>query len=530
MRKAVPDKLTPQLSSSEELEQFARVIPIRTETTLSRRPIHRLSKKGSIKIKEAKKNDRGQVVTTWEVRNAPGPLAYKVDKLIVDRRIDEARPDIPKLLKLGSLREMCQELGFEDSGKNKANIKESLHQNASAYVIARLDYSGVNGAKRNFEFGSSRYAVYFVGEQLPNGQAADAVYIRFHDDYYGLLTHSQIRPLDYEYLKELPPAAQRVYELISFAIFGAIKHGRDCATFFYSELCSSAPLTRYQEWERAKKQLYKLHRPHIESGYLKAVRYEETADKDGRPDWLIKYTPGKKARHEFKEFTMRKAVQVLPAKPQLVKAEEKGREEIAPEESQLVKRMRDDLGITPSVGRALEAAHAQRCLDWCEAKKYSKDLSGKGAGFFVKAITAPGDGWELPASYKTVKTRIATREKEKRERIEQEAREAYQEHFGEKYYSAFFARVEEIKTNHADAWQEYEDAKNEEREMLMGYIEDPTSLAGRSILVYFVCGHFTKEHRLHVPTFWEWDEKANPDRFDYQSNDGRKRLRLAGTD
>jgi hypothetical protein len=523
MRKAVHEKSASQPASSEVSTELARVIPIRTETTLSRRPIHRLSKKGTIKIKEARKNERGQVVTTWEVRNAPGPLAYKVDKLVIDRRIDEARPNIPKLLKVGSLREICLELGFEDSGKNKANIKEALHQNASAYVIARLDYSGTNGGKRKFEFGSSRYAVYFVGEELPSGETADAIYVRFHDDYYGLLTHSQTRPLDYEYLKELPPAAQRVYELISFVIYGAIKHGRDFATFPYSELCLSAPLTRYHEWERAKKQLYKIHRPHIDSGYLKAVYFEETTDKDGIIDWLIKYTPGRKARHEFKEFTMRRDAQAVPSRtqPQLVITEVQAKEGVA--ETELVTRMRNELGITPGVGQVLEAAYGARCLEWCEAKKHSKDLAEKGAGYFVKAIS---EGWELPATYKTTKTKIAAREREKQNKREQEGREAYQEYFEDKYSSVFMARIEEIKANHADEWQKYEDATSKERDLLMGLVQNPTSRAGLSILIHFVCGHFTKGHPCHVPSFWEWDDGMNVERFDYRSAESRKRLRL----
>jgi hypothetical protein len=315
---------------------------------------------------------------------------------------------------------------------------------------------------------------------------------------------------------------QRLYELLSFKIFGALNRGNDRASYLYSDFCKCAPLTRYDEWERVKKQLYKLHQPHRESGYITKVEFEEAVDEEGRPDWLMLYTPGRKAKHEFKVFTTKKP-QILPgAPPRLVDSKTEERKPVA--ESELVARMRDELGISAAVGRALEAAHAGRCLDWCEAKKYSKELSGKGAGYFVKAIS---EGWELPASYSTVKKRISTREKEKSERIEREAREAYQELFEESYYAAFLAQVEELKTKRAEAWREYEDTTSGERESLMSLLEDPDSRAGRSMLVYFVCGHFTKEHRFHVPTFWEWNEETNPDRFDFLSAEGRKRLQLA---
>jgi hypothetical protein len=288
-------------------EPSAPIIPLRTETALSRFPLHRLAKKAIIKkIQQRKKDTRGKTITTWEVTNPPGPLAYKVDAIVVSRRIDESRPDIPKLLKLGSLRDICKEIGISPEGKNTQAVKEALRENAFAGITARLDYKGQDGAERHFEFSDTRYGVILTGERLPNGQKADAVYINFHDIFLSLLHHSQTRPLDYEYLRVLPPASQRLYELLSFIVFGALRHGRKCATMLYSELCANAPLTRYYEWDKGKKQLYKLHKPHIERGYLAKVEYEEISGTDGRPDWIIRYTPGPKAKREYKVFTKRK--------------------------------------------------------------------------------------------------------------------------------------------------------------------------------------------------------------------------------
>ena len=60
-----------------------------------------------------------------EIRPA-GPLAYKLDTLIINRRIEEAARPIPRIIRLGSLQEICRELGQIDEGKNTNQIKNAL--------------------------------------------------------------------------------------------------------------------------------------------------------------------------------------------------------------------------------------------------------------------------------------------------------------------------------------------------------------------------------------------------------------------
>ena len=69
---------------------------IRTETVLSRMPIHNLAKRGNIHIHIAKKNEQGEVTLLWKVSpnpdfGVPRQLAYKLDTLIINRKIDEVR-------------------------------------------------------------------------------------------------------------------------------------------------------------------------------------------------------------------------------------------------------------------------------------------------------------------------------------------------------------------------------------------------------------------------------------------------------
>lgn len=279
---------------------------IRVETALTRYPMHRLAKAGAVEI--AIQDGRS---FHWEVSHnskygQPGPLAYKVDTLVVNRRIEAFGNAVPKVVRLGSLNDICRELDLADSGKNKADIKRALFQNASAFITAKVKYKQVDGTSRTVEFGDNRYGVIFTGEVLPDGTKADAIFIVLHDTYREVLRTALTRPLDYDYLKSLTPLAQRLYELLSFSIFAALKNGQATAQLSYAQFCQNAPQTRYYKYDQVKKQLYKLHLPHRKSGYLGKVEFKETVDSNGKPDWIMIYEPGPKARAEFETFALRK--------------------------------------------------------------------------------------------------------------------------------------------------------------------------------------------------------------------------------
>jgi hypothetical protein len=304
-----------QIAESEELFP---VNPIRVETVLSRFPVHRISKRGNIQIEINERGEAGELVTKWEVSHntkygQPGALAYKVDTLIVNRRIDEATRPVPEILKLGSLKEISDELGLADSGKNRNDIRRALHQNAGAYITAKRTYKGADGVERTAEISDTRYGIVFTGEKFPDGSRADAVYLILHRAYREVINTAPIRPLDYSYLRDLSPGAQRFYELISYQIYAALKNERPRARVLYSYYCTRAPQIRYFDYDHVKKQMYKLQAPHKKSGYISEVELRETRDADGRPDWEMFYTPGRKARAEFRSFkrSMRPGVMII---------------------------------------------------------------------------------------------------------------------------------------------------------------------------------------------------------------------------
>jgi hypothetical protein len=144
--------------------------------------------------------------------------------------------------------------------------------------------------------------VIFTGEYLPDGTKADAVYLVLSDPYLDVLNHAPVRPLDYAYLKALTPMAQRFYELLSYKIYAALKYRHPRATLRYADYCLLSTQQRYIVLEHVQKQMYKVHRPHIQSGYLTQVQYEATTDAADQPDWRLHYTPGPKARAEYAAF------------------------------------------------------------------------------------------------------------------------------------------------------------------------------------------------------------------------------------
>jgi hypothetical protein len=283
---------------------------IRVETALSRFPIHSLSKRGEVSIDLQRLNDAGEADFKWEVTynnryGQPGPLAYKVDTLVINRILDQLGRPLPEQVRIGSLSEVCRHLGTQDTGPNIANLRAAFLQNASTFINAKLRYKTRNGREKWAEMGYTRYSVVFTGEALPDGTQADAVYIILNPPYRELLNHVEMRPLDYDYLKKLPPGPQRFYELLSFQIYGAIAGSRPRAKMLYSDYCKYAPQVRYGDFDHVKKQMFKLHAPHRESGYIVKIDYQQTTDQEGKTDWEMFYTPGPKAHVEYQAFTNR---------------------------------------------------------------------------------------------------------------------------------------------------------------------------------------------------------------------------------
>ncbi len=116
---------------------------------------------------------------------------------MINRRLDRAPRPLPEVLKLGSLREICRELGQSDHDTDI--VKKALHQNASAYITAKVRQTK-KGRDKWVEIGYTRYSVIFTGEVLPDGRTADAVYIVLNPQHRKFLNEVEVRPLDPKWL------------------------------------------------------------------------------------------------------------------------------------------------------------------------------------------------------------------------------------------------------------------------------------------------------------------------------------------
>jgi hypothetical protein len=371
--------------------------PIRVETALSRYPVHRLAKHGDIAIDIRMADEQGELSIRWEVNypkkpGQPGPLGYKIDTLIINRRIEEAPRPIPRFIRLGSLREIIQELGFANHATEK--VKKALRQNAGAFISAKIRYRTKDGTERYLEIDDTRYGIVFTGQKLPDGRKADAVYLVLHDFYMEILNHTITRPLDYDYLKSLPPASQRFYELLSYQMYATLKNDRARAKLRYSEFCTYAPLVRQTDWNVVRPQLARIHAPHKKSGYVAKVDFQDTVDNDGNPDWIMLYQPGHKARAEHRAFAARGGHLILDAEPfglQITSRPAEQKIDHQPPTSPLVAEL-VTRGVTASIAADLVQQHpAERIaakievFDWM-AEKQDKRAAKNPGGYLCDSI------------------------------------------------------------------------------------------------------------------------------------------------
>ena len=532
----------------------ADLAPIRMETVLSRFPVHDLSK-GKAARSHAKIEIRdqflyGQSVPLWKVTynseyGQPGQDGYKIDTLVVNRRIEEAIEDhgrpIPRLLKLGSLRDICRELGLNE-GQATRQVKAALLANASAFVTARLTYVGNDRAKteRTVEAGFTRYSVIFTGEQLPDGRKADAVYLVLNEIYAEVINHARTRPLDYDYLRSLSPTAARFYEIVSYALYGALLNRNACAKLAYSEYCALSTQTRHYEWDKAKKQLYKVHLPHKLSGYIAKIDFEASVDAEGNPDWIMRYYPGPNASREFNAFKGggNRAVQSIRERPnsrdlpatelrlpftEPPDAPETGPAALPPEVGpvpaelmecyallvghRVSRKMAVELCVAPLPEPVLTAE--QRISRIKRQADFLPNRPNKSAGALVASIR---ENWDAPApdrGERAPQDRGGDQRQARARASRAKGRQGHEEHFREAYWAYCGVREGELRGEAPEGFQGFLDAEDGQRQNMERLKLSTRMFNSRG-------QHFVRLRQAfpgRVLDFWQWDEQANPKRL-----------------
>ena len=457
------------------------------------------------------------------------PLAYKLDTHVINRKIDESRRPIPRVLKLGSLHEIAQELSLD---RNTTAVRKALLQNVGAIINAKITYRGADKSERSLEAAFSRYSVIFTGEKLPDGRKADAVYLILNEMYAEVLNSASRRPLDYDYLRELKPGAQRFYEIVSYEMLPAIKYNQR-AKLPYSEFCLYSTMTRYSEYDQVKKQMWKIHQPHIKAGYIAKVEIEATTDAEGLPDWNMFYIPGETARRQQLAFDF--GIPTQPrrmVKPQNETVKAKPERPGAPQLSLLQEAKPADERANRLVSKfyTLRYGHTQipTAREAAEASEYLSD--GEAWGDFLIEFAAqqgkekngfPNDFGGVKKLVSQARVPFAVRRKEQGQTILKQAREAHQEaHKGA--YLAFLGELLEgkLESSLPEAYAAFVAQEKSVHQFHKGRAEkSPVSADlianyyAHDVRVARLLKFISENPKSGLPNFWQWDAKFNPAPF-----------------
>ena len=218
-------------------------------------------------------------------------------------------------------------------------------------------------------------------------------------------------------MKALPPMAQRFYEIISYQIYAALLHQNKNCRLRYSEFCKLSTATRYFTYDQVKKQMYKIHKPHIDSGYLEGgIRFEATLDENDKADWWIFYKPGPNAGKQYEDFT------ALPGKesptpaptPEAPSAPPEPVD--SPETIALAERL-IDAGVGRAEALTLARTLPEECAKQLDYLPYAEIKSTPGA-YLASAIRS---SFGPPKAFQE---ELARRQEEERRRKAQEAQAA----------------------------------------------------------------------------------------------------------
>ena len=552
-QEVVPKEVAPKEVVPNRIEKEDALAVLRTETALSRFPMHRLTKGKMVQIEI--KNQASAVY--WKLSHnsdygQPGALAYKLDSLFINRRIEEAGRPTPKIIRLGSLREVAMEMGL---GTNTNAVKEALLQNATASITAKISYRTQDGAEQWLEAVFNRYSVVFTGEKFPQGGTADAVYLVLNDIYQQILSTAIYRPLDYDYMKSLPPIAQRFYEIVSYQIYAAVRHDNPRAKLLYSEYCLLSTATRYLDFDHVKKQMYKVLRPHTQSGYIAKVEYESLTNEQGENDWWMYYTPGPNAGREYHAFTgvgkIRKPGKTRkPTKtPKPNKTKKKTESSdlalpfpneaplSAPDEieSQLIAQTSPETALIEQlVAAELNRGDAQRfarekpaeCRRQLEFLPHVREFKTSRGAYLRRAIE---EEYGPPKGYAQEQTRQASLETTRRQRgaaalqaAEIVARQSHEKRCSEPYLNYLRERVKEAQKTQPEAFQSFEQGEAAQRATLTSGPFAGRPLQQKALEVFDAeamrlerARDFFHARGFTILNFWEWDAAQNPKPFQF---------------
>jgi len=269
---------------------------------LSRKQLRELLKK-TIEMKKSQVGYEDEHESWWVNPSAilgyAGPFDKKVFIMVQQLIIERGLPLEDPLIRLGSLRNICQYMKLADSGENKRLIKEALMRIAGAEIYTENTFY-LRRDRRFWQASGSVggyfhiWDVFWKGDRLPDGKRAECLYLYLNPPFILSLNAFYIKPIDFQYYEELEsPLAQRLYEILGLRFYGL--KDSPYVKYRYSKLCQYLPLTRQAYLSLAKQQLASAHAKLKKTGFLAKVEWQEIDERD----WWILYHPGCRAQAEI---------------------------------------------------------------------------------------------------------------------------------------------------------------------------------------------------------------------------------------
>jgi len=163
------------LLQNQATDADPEIDPIRVELLSTEMPIHQIAKGGDEQIRIMRRKSSGQVELQWRIDynravGRPGQLAYRLDTWVIKRRLSELPRPLPRLVRIGDLRQIARELKH---GADTAAVRRAFDQNAATFIRARVRYRTKSGEDEALEGYFNRYNVFYRGHAMPGGRRAE---------------------------------------------------------------------------------------------------------------------------------------------------------------------------------------------------------------------------------------------------------------------------------------------------------------------------------------------------------------------
>jgi len=424
---STPTKQVTVLETDEESTDLLPQESIRSEVNFLNYPFFSLSRKDAQKRKKAEysatiKRGDETLDVYWKVSanpeyGYPGPFDQQVHKAI-EHIISQMKPPIQNPVPIGSLYGIAKLLSLGWSGKTHKEIQASLTRIVTTSIESKETFYDKSKEKWIRDVFHLYDRVVFVGQTLPNGEIADTNYLILSSWYLASINARYVKPLDYTYYSSLQsPITRRLYELL-----GVKFKGSPFINYSYSKLCQLLPLSRYQYFAQAKRQLESAHQELVRTGFFENVEWVKV--KNDPHDWLVNYWAGERAKKEIEDGKRGNNHEALPP-PDVLELGQMLPTPSTPK--QAANDVNDDVanalqkfGISKKTAKRLAKNHPEQdvfekleLVQWLIDTK-SPLVSKNPQGFLVKAL----DEGYLPQPPKGYKT--ATQRKEEAERQQQE--------------------------------------------------------------------------------------------------------------